>query len=113
MPYWPGRVETFRFKDLSKLKAGFGQEKAGATLRFGGVKKNEDVYSVRVSLSFDEENNALESHQGWVFQNEAYLENSQGIREDAVSIETLRQDNENVTVQYYFIEDPADRTFGL
>ena len=106
----PGKTETFRFKKLSKLKPGFEIEKAGARVAFGGVAKNEDAFSVRVSISFDEENNALESHQGWVFQNEVYLMDSQGNREESISLETLRQDNEKVTVQYYFIDDPGDRT---
>ena len=77
---------------------------------FGGVAKNEDAYSVRMSLSFDEENNALESHQSWVYQNEVYLLDRQGNREDAISLATLRQDNKKVTVEYLFIDDPGDRT---
>ena len=106
----PGRSELFRFKNVAKLKAGFKQEKAGANVTFGGMRKNEDAYSIRLSLSFDDENNALESHQAWVFQNEVYLLDSQGQREDAISIETMQQDNEKVTVQYYFVEDPGNRT---
>ena len=106
----PGKTEVFRFKKLSKLKPGVKQEKAGARVTFGGIAKNEDAYSVKMSISFDEENNALESHQGWVFQNEVYLLDSQGNREEAISLETLRQDNEKVTVQYYFIDKPGDRT---
>ncbi|MEM9412661.1 MAG: hypothetical protein AAGA30_16230, partial [Planctomycetota bacterium] len=106
----PGKPELFRIKDLSKLKAGKRFEKAGAKLVFGGMQKNEDVFAVRLSLSFEEENNALESHQGWVFQNEVYLQDQQGNREDALSLETLRQDNEKVTVQYYFLSDPSKKT---
>ena len=106
----PGRVETFRMKKISKLKPGYTQEKAGANLTFGGTRKNDDVYSVKLSISFDEENNALESHQGWVFQNEVYLLDSQGNKEEAISLETIQQDNKLVTVQYYFINEPGDRT---
>ncbi len=106
----PGRVETFRMKKVSKLKPGYTIEKAGANLTFGGTQKNEDVYSVKVSISFDEENNALESHQGWVFQNEVYLLDSQGKQEAAISLETIQQDNQRVTVQYYFVEEPGERT---
>lgn len=106
----PGKTETFRFKKLSKLKPGFQLENAGARVTFGGVAKNEDAFSIKVSISFDKENNALESHQGWVFQNEVYLIDNQGNREDSISLETLRQDNEKVTVQYYFIDEPGDRT---
>jgi hypothetical protein len=107
---FPGRTETFRFKKVEKLKPGFHYQKAGATVVFEGVRKNQDVYSLRVTLRFDEDNNALESHQGWVYQNEVYLQDEQGQREEAVSLESLRQDNRQVTVQYLFLERPGDRT---
>lgn len=106
----PGRSETFRFKKISDVKPGFSITKAGAHVEFGGTRKNEDVYSVKLSLSFDEENNALESHQGWVFHNKVYLEDPKGNKEEAVSIETLQQDNQRVSIQYYFLEEPANRT---
>ena len=106
----PGRSEVFRFNKVSKLKPGAKISKAGAHVEFGGTRKNEDVYSVKISLSFDEDNNALESHQGWVFQNEVYLEDAKGNREEALSLETLQQDNQRVSIQYYFLEEPADRT---
>ena len=106
----PGRTELFRFEKISKLKSGHRINRAGATVTFEGIRKNEDLYGIKMSLSFDEENNALESHQSWVFQNEVYLQNKNREREDAISLETLRQDNEKVTVQYYFVDDPGDRT---
>ena len=106
----PGRVEQFRFEKLGKLEAGHQLTKAGAIVKYDGTRKNEDLYGVRISLSFDEENNALESHQGWVFDNEVYLQDRQGNREESLSQESFRQDNEMVTVQYYFLEDPGERT---
>ncbi|MCH2183575.1 MAG: hypothetical protein MK108_16370 [Mariniblastus sp.] len=106
----PGRVETFRFRNLKDQKVGRQVQKAGATVTYGGIQKNEDVYTVTLSLGFEEENNALESHQGWVFQNPVYLENEQGEREEAIGLETLQQDNSKVTIRYLFIEDPGNRT---
>ncbi len=106
----PGRVESFRFDKVSKLKAGQQQSRAGATVTFDGIRKNEDLYSVRIRLAFDEDNNALESHRGWVFENKVFLLNRQREREEAISLETLRQDNQEVVVQYYFLNDPGDRT---
>ncbi len=106
----PGRSELFRFQNVGKLKAGYEIEKAGATVTFEGVQKNEDLFGIRMSLSFDEANNALESHQSWVYQNEVYLQDSQGKREDAISLETLHQDKERVTIQYYFLKEPGPQT---
>jgi hypothetical protein len=106
----PGRIENFRFRNLKDQKIGRQVQKAGATVTFGGIKKNEDVYMVTLSLSFDEENNALESHQGWVFQNQVYLENEKGEREESIGLETMQQDNSKVTIRYLFIEYPGNRT---
>ena len=106
----PGRAEQFRFEKLGELKVGHKLSKAGALVTYEGTQKNEELYGVKVSLSFDEENNALESHQGWVFNNEVYLQDRQGNREDSLTMETFRQDNEMVTVQYYFLKEPGDRT---
>lgn len=106
----PGRAEQFRFENVGKLKVGHKLSKAGALVTYGGIQKNEELYGVKVSLSFDEENNALESHQGWVFNNEVYLQDRQGNREESLTMETFRQDNEMVTVQYYFLKEPGDRT---
>jgi len=106
----PGRIETFRFRNLKDQKVGRSIQKAGATVTYGGIQKNEDVYTVTLSLSFEEENNALESHQGWVFQNQVYLENEQGEREESIGLETLQQDNSKVTIRYLFLEDPGNST---
>ena len=106
----PGRVETFRFKNIGEQKQGRKMEKAGATVTFGGINKNEDLWSLIVSLSFDEEHNALESHQGWVFQNELYLQNAKGEKATSVGSETIQQDNSRVTVKYFFLEEPGTRT---
>lgn len=106
----PGRAEQFRFEKVGKLPVGHQLSKAGAVVTYEGIRKNEDLYGIKISLSFDEDNNALESHQGWVFQNEVYLQDRQGNREESLSLESFRQDNEKVTVQYYFLEEPGDRT---
>ena len=106
----PGRVETFRFRKVNEQRPGRKIEKAGATVTFEGAEKNDDIYTVTVSLSFDEEHNALESHQGWVFENEIYLEDEDGEREDSVGLETIQQDNSKVTIRYLFLENPGART---
>ena len=106
----PGRTEQFRFNDIRKLKTGKKISKAGAVVTYGGTRKNEELFGIKISLSFDEANNALESHQGWAFQNEVYLQDRQGNREEALSMETFRQDNEMITIQYYFLNDPGKRT---
>ncbi len=106
----PGRIETFRFKNLAELKTGKKMRKAGATVSYDGTRKNEDIWGVTISLSFEEEHNALESHQGWVFQNTVFLQNDQGEKEQPIGSETIQQDNSRVTIQYFFLNEPGNRS---
>ena len=103
----PGRIETFRFKQLGDLDEGAEQQKAGAIVTFGGYEKNDELYGVKVRLSFDHEHNALESHQGWAYENQVYLENGNQDQFEPVAFELLRQDNEEFVIRYYFDRDPS------
>ena len=106
----PGRIETFRFKNLDDQRRGWSQKQAGAMVTFGGIQKNEDLFGVIIELKIDEEHNALESHRGWVFENEVYILDQVGKRQDSVSMETLQQDNSLVKIQYFFLENPNGDT---
>ncbi len=106
----PGRIEKFRFRKLGKLQDGDSQTKAGATVTFGGLSKNEDLFGVTVGLSFDEEHNALESHQSWVYNNQLYLENEAGEKFEALAYEGVTQTNNMVEIRYYFEKDPKNMT---
>lgn len=104
----PGRVETFKFKNLGKLEPGASQLKGGATVTFEGFAKNEELWGVSVGLSFDEEHNALESHQGWVFDNPIHLENKDGEKYEYLALEGVRQTNTEVVVRYFFDQNPEN-----
>ena len=69
---------------------------------FERLRKNVDLYEVRVSLRFEDASNALESHRGWVFQNEAYLIDADGQKLDNVGQQTTRQTRNEVGVAYLF-----------
>ncbi len=105
----PGRTETFRFSALEKVEDGASQSKSGATVTFGGIKANEELFGVTVGLSFDDQSNELDSHQGWTFENEAYLVDPSNprIRHETVAYETVAQNGQEVVVEYYFEVDPA------
>ncbi len=106
----PGRIETFKFRNLGALESGASQLKAGATVTFHGIEKNEDLWGISVGLSFDEENNALESHQGWAYDNAVHLENKDGQKMENVALEGVRQTNSEVIIRYYFEQNPKDFT---
>lgn len=102
----PGRVETFRFKNLENLALGANQTKAGATVTYEGIIKNEDLYGVTVKLAFEEDNNALESHQSWVYSNPIHIENEAGEKFEALTQEGIGQTENSISIRYYFEQDP-------
>ncbi|MEM7785973.1 MAG: hypothetical protein AAF623_21670, partial [Planctomycetota bacterium] len=102
----PGRVESFRFEKIGDLQPGARQTKAGATLTFDGIRKNEDLFGVSIRLSFDEEHNALESHQSWVYDNPFYLEDSSGNQVLPLTLESNAIAQNEVAFTYYFEENP-------
>ena len=106
----PGRRETFRFKKLKEREKGESQKIADATVTFRGVQKNVDVYSVGVQLAFSNAKNALESHRGWVFQNEVFLLDPDGKSVKPIGLETVRQAKNDVVINYIFERDPAECT---
>ena len=62
-------------------------------------------------LALDEDNHALESHRGWVFQNLSYLVGKDGETIDNAGFETTRQTRNEVGVAYLF--DLPDGIEGL
>jgi hypothetical protein len=104
----PGRQETFRFKTIRQLQPGAELRKGGAVVTFEGVNRNDDLFGVTLKLSFDQSFNALESHRAWAYDNPMYLEDEQGNKVEPVTLEGLRQSNEEVAIRYYFADDPKD-----
>lgn len=97
----PGRVESFEFSGLEAAKTA-EQQKAGAIVTLEPIRKNGEVYEVRVRLKFDKAANALESHRGWVLNNVAYMLDAKGQRLDHLGLEQTRQDVNEVGVAYLF-----------
>ena len=108
----PGKVETFRFKDL--LHAGKVEQRiAGATVVLDQVRKNSDNWEIYIRLRFDNAGDALESHRNWVLANEAYLEGPDGKPIPFVSSETTGRSKNEVGMAYAFKleQPPAGLTF--
>ena len=95
----PGKVEAFEFDHLEQAaKPNFqplAQKKSGAAVTLEQVRKNNEVWEAVIRLKFDDAANALESHRGWVLENEAYLLGpGQQKIENAGYHSTLRTQNE-------------------
>ena len=109
-----GRVESFEFPDIDKQRSA-ELERGGATVIVDSCRKNGDIYEVNMRVAFDKASNALESHRGWIYNNECFLNDPQANRIDNVGVEaTLLADNQ-VGLSYKFdLGDkatPAGHTF--
>jgi hypothetical protein len=106
----PCRIERFVFKNIDTAQKGAWQERADARVTFEGIEKNEDLFGLRVILAFNESNNAMESHYGWVMENPLFLMTPDGEKIEPVGFETFQQDNTEVGMMYLFIEIPPGST---
>jgi hypothetical protein len=108
----PGYVEEFRFDDLLKAK-NVEKRLAGVTVTLEQVRRNNEAWEVLVRARFDEPGDALASHRGWIFRNEAYLEGPDGKPIAYDTMETTLQTKNEVGVSYIFVLDkpPANLKF--
>jgi hypothetical protein len=101
----PGRAETFEFSKLDKAK-NESLERGGVVVTLEQVRKNDDVIEARLRIKFDEASNALESHRGWIDENEAFMLDPQGNKIEAGGRErNLVAENE---VGYSYLFDPGE-----
>ena len=103
----PGRVEDFVFDEPRDAKL-VEQRVAGVTVTLEQVRKNLDLFEVRVRVRFDQADIALESHRNWVYNNEAFLLDPEGARVDHDGMQATLQREDEVGVAYLF-----DRQEGL
>jgi hypothetical protein len=108
----PGRIETFRFDGLLKAK-NVKQRGAGVTVTLEEVRENNKTWELQVRVRFDEPGDALASHRGWIFRNEAYLEGPGGKPIPYDSMETTSQSQDEIGLAYIFVldEPPAKLKF--
>jgi hypothetical protein len=97
----PGREVAFSFDDLADAN-NVPQRRAGVTVVLQGARQNVDVQEVRILVQFDEASGALESHRGWIYNNDAYLLGPNDERLDYSSFETTRQQENEIGMSYKF-----------
>lgn len=108
----PGKVETFEFTNISKAK-NVVQRRAGVAVVLEEVRKNDEVYEVRMRVEFDKAANALESHRPWVFDNSAVLLNPAGEEMSFDGLEETRRESNVAGIAYKFVieEEPVGYKF--
>jgi hypothetical protein len=97
----PGTRTKFEFTDLADSRD-VEQQRAGVTVIFERLRRNVDLYEVRVRVRFEDAGESLQSHHGWVFNNPAYLRDAAGQKIENVSVLTTRQDPTEVGLAYLF-----------
>jgi hypothetical protein len=97
----PGKVEEFRFTGLADA-SGSEQRKGKTTILVENVRKNNDIWEVRMRARYEDAAGALESHRGWVFNNEAYLETTAGEKIQPQGFQTTAQTETDVGVAFLF-----------
>lgn len=102
----PGRVVEFKFANLQKPQS-TTQSRGGVSVTLHGLRKNQELWEVHMSIKVASAETGLESHRGWVFQNLTYLLNEQGELIDHAGFETTMQTETEVGMAYFF-ELPAD-----
>jgi hypothetical protein len=106
----PGRQVKFKFDDLAKA-SGKSQRVGGVQVSLDDVRTNNEIWEVHMRFALDEDNDALQSHRNWVFQNVSYMVDKDGKTIDNAGLETTRQTKNEVGNAYLF--DLPDGIEGL
>ena len=109
MPFCPDASRPFVFAGLKDIADGTAQTKSGATVTMQSIQANEELFGVTVALSFDDQSNEVDSHQGWTFENDAYLVDPADpeIRHESVAYETVARNGQQVSGRILFRSRPG------
>jgi hypothetical protein len=101
-----GKVEAFEFVDIDKVKSA-EQERGGVVVLVENCRKNGDVYDISLRVRYDRAANALQSHRGWIYNNECYLVDAKGRRVENAGLEATLLARNEVGMSYKFNLDRA------
>jgi hypothetical protein len=96
-----GTEETFRFQRLGRHQPAT-ERAADVSVELESVRRNNELWELRIGVRYDQASGALESHRGWIFENACYLSDAEGRRIEYVGMETTRQDENDVGIAFYF-----------
>ncbi len=102
-----GKAETFKFTDIAEAE-NVEKRAAGVTVILERVRKNRDVFEIRVIARFDDAEGALASHRNWVFDNPAKLIAPDGEEIPYHAYDSTRQMKNEVGVAYFFGVDDLE-----
>jgi hypothetical protein len=98
----PGSSAVFEFDELTSARD-VEQQNAAVTVVFERIRRNVDAYEVRVRVRFDDAGETLQSHRGWIYNNEAFIRDSRGNRIENVGLALTSREETEVGIAYQFI----------
>jgi hypothetical protein len=75
----PGSKQTFEFDNIANARD-VEKRTAGVAVTFEQIRRNSDVYEVWMRARYENAAEALQSNRGWIYANEAYLVDADGVR---------------------------------
>lgn len=104
----PANIQTFEFDALAKAKD-VKKQSGNVTVILEKFKELEPgLWSAEVLLQFDSKSEAFESYETWFYDNEAFLQRSDGTRFGNNAGQTLTESDEGrVGIQYRFVDAPG------
>ncbi len=106
----PGRTEVFKFENLGEVDESTSISKSGVVVTYEGFTQNEDLFAINAKFGFEEGAGEVDSHLNWIYDNEVYLENSDGEKFPNFGQNTRSKDETGITIQYLFDFDPSEYT---
>jgi len=104
----PGKVETFTFDDVMNVR-NVTKKAAGVAVTVSQVRKNNELWEVRMRVRFDRAGGALQSHRGWILDNEAFLQDADGKKILYDTTEVTGQSEDEVGLAFlFFLDDPPE-----
>ncbi len=114
----PGPLADFRFDALPLAAAGarpkaVEQRQGGTIVTLDQVRKNNDVWEASLRVRFEAPTTALESHRGWILDNQAVFEDASGNRIEAGGLEQTLHTKDEIGINYLFDlpDGPQDLSF--
>jgi len=96
-----GRTEQFEFENLEAAK-NVEQERGGVVVTLERFRRNGEIFEGEIRVKFDKAANALESHRGWIYNNECYLVDPKGRKVENAGLEATLLDVNEVGLIYRF-----------
>ena len=107
-----GREETFRFENLkSALENKQTIDKSGIKVQLEEVSYDEHLMLLKIGIQFSDAKQSLESHLGWIYQNQIEIRDREGQAHAYLTIESGGRREQGLALVYIF--DRFDDLEGL